>query len=162
MFLGKTAIFDLTWTLFWPQKAQINNSLRSIFAKKDRNYIINFMTLTLTKVKFLKTIIFCHFWCKLGKILALISLKCGISSYIWVKFPLRCLYNHFFGTIALLYHPPPWKLYSSRNPNPNPGGGRDERSIVLLLFALKGISLVKYEKKLLLMPVSLPFPWHWT
>ena len=34
---------------FWPQKAQINNSLRSILVKKDRNYIIiNLMTLRLT------------------------------------------------------------------------------------------------------------------
>ena len=30
---------------FWPQKAQIRNSLNSILVKKDRNYIvINFVT----------------------------------------------------------------------------------------------------------------------
>ena len=34
---------------FWPQKAQINNSFRSILVKKDRNYIIiNFATLRRT------------------------------------------------------------------------------------------------------------------
>ena len=34
---------------FWQQKAQINQSFRSILVKKDRNYIIiNFVTLKLT------------------------------------------------------------------------------------------------------------------
>ena len=44
------AIFDPTWTQILAQKAQIRNSLNSIFVKKDINYIIiNFATLTLTK-----------------------------------------------------------------------------------------------------------------
>ena len=34
---------------FWPQKAQIRNSLNRILVKKDRNHIIiNFVTLRLT------------------------------------------------------------------------------------------------------------------
>ena len=47
--------------IFWPQKAQIRNSLNSILVKKDRYIIINFVTLRLTKVKFLKIISFLPF-----------------------------------------------------------------------------------------------------
>ena len=47
-------------------------------------------------MKFLKKSIFCHFWAQSGKNLALTSFKCGISSYIFLKFPLRCLYNQVF------------------------------------------------------------------
>ena len=47
-------------------------------------------------VKFLKTnFFFCHLWPKLSKSLPLTSFKCDISSYICLKFPLRCLYIHF-------------------------------------------------------------------
>ena len=46
---------------FWPQKAQITNSLNSILVTKGRNFIINFVTLRLTKVKFSKIISFLSF-----------------------------------------------------------------------------------------------------
>ena len=43
------AIFDPTWThIRNSQKAQIWNSLNSILVKKDRNNVINFLTLRLT------------------------------------------------------------------------------------------------------------------
>ena len=52
---------------FCPQKAQIRNSLNNILVKKDRNYIIiNFVTLRLTKVKFLK-ICFLPFLTQIGQ-----------------------------------------------------------------------------------------------
>ena len=48
---------------FWPQKAQIRNSLLSILVKKDRNYIIvNFV-----KVKFLKIVSFLPFLTQIGQ-----------------------------------------------------------------------------------------------
>ena len=43
------AIFDPTWTQYWPNKARIRNSLNSILVKKGTNYIIvDFVTLRLT------------------------------------------------------------------------------------------------------------------
>ena len=84
-------IFDPTWTHILDQKAQIKDSLNSILVKKDKDHIIiNFDTLRLNKAKFLKIIIFLSFFTKTGQ-------KFGpnvLSSYICLKFPLRCLYNH--------------------------------------------------------------------
>ena len=71
-----------------PQKAEIRNSLNSILVKANRNYIIiNFVTLRLTKVKFMKIISFCHFWLKSGKNLALMSFMWHFW-LICLKFPL--------------------------------------------------------------------------
>ena len=81
---------------FWPQKAPISNSFRNIFVKKGRNYIISFVTLRLTKRKFLKIISFLSFLTKIGQKLTLMFFRCCISSYICLKFPPRCFYNYFF------------------------------------------------------------------
>ena len=51
------AIFDPTWTHIFVSKSPERNSLNSILVKKDINYIIiNFVTLTLSKVKLLNII----------------------------------------------------------------------------------------------------------
>ena len=56
-----------TWTV-WPQKAPIRNSLKSILIRKNRNHIIiNFVTLRLTKVIFLKIIRFLPFLTQIGQ-----------------------------------------------------------------------------------------------
>ena len=83
---------------FWLLNAQINNSFRSILVKKDRNYIIiNTVTLRLTnESEILKNnLFFAIFNPNWAKNLVLMSFKYGISSFICLKFPLRCLYNHF-------------------------------------------------------------------
>ena len=57
-----------TGPTFWPQKAQIRDSLNSILVKKDRNYIIiNCVTLRLTKEKLLKMISFLPFLTQIGQ-----------------------------------------------------------------------------------------------
>ena len=48
----------------------------------------------LTKVKTLKIITFCHFRPKSDKNLVLTSFKCGIASYIGLKFLLKYFYNY--------------------------------------------------------------------
>ena len=59
----------LTWPgpTLWPQKAQIRNSLNNILVQKDNHIIITFMTLRLTKVKFLKIISFLPFLMQIGQ-----------------------------------------------------------------------------------------------
>ena len=91
------AIFDPTWTLILAAKHPSKEFLNSILVKKDKNYIIiNFVALRLTKVKFMKIIIFLPFLTQIDKNVAVTSFKCGISSFICLKFPLTCLYNHSF------------------------------------------------------------------
>ena len=46
------------------------------------------------KVEFLKIIGFLPFFTQIGQIFSLKSSRCGISSCIYLKFPLRFLYNH--------------------------------------------------------------------
>ena len=76
---------------FWPQKAQITNSLNSILVTKGRNFIINFVTLRLTKVKFSKIISFFSFLTqirqKLGPDILQMWHFC-LMWYICLKFPL--------------------------------------------------------------------------
>ena len=82
---------------FGTKNTLIRNYLNSILVKKDKNYIlINFVTLRLTNQSGIleNNQFFCHFWPKSDKNLALTSFKCDTSSYTWLKFPLRCLYNH--------------------------------------------------------------------
>ena len=82
MFLGKTGLvvrwllrkqpflpfLTQHWPTVWPQKAQIRNSLKSILIRKNRYYIIiNFVTLRLAKVIFLKIIRFLPFLTQIGQ-----------------------------------------------------------------------------------------------
>ena len=56
------AIFDPTLThILAPKGPNKYHSARNILVKKDGNYIINFVTLTLTELKFLKIISFLPF-----------------------------------------------------------------------------------------------------
>ena len=81
------AIFDPTWTLILAAKHPSKEFLNSILVKKDKNYIIiNFVALRLTKVKFMKIIIFLPFLTQIDKNVAITSFKCGISSFICLKF----------------------------------------------------------------------------
>ena len=84
----------------WPQKAQVRNFLNSILVKKHRNsIIINLWLLQLTNLSDIienNHFFLWHFWPKSGKNVTPTSFKCGISSYIYLKLPLKCLYNHKF------------------------------------------------------------------
>ena len=58
-----------------------------------------------TKVKFLEKPIFAIFDSNQEHICPISSFKYGISSYVGLKFPLRCLYNHYFiYALKCIYH----------------------------------------------------------
>ena len=96
------AIFDPTCTHILAPKGpnmeflKQNFNFQSIRKTEAKSLTIMSLYVWLTKVKTLKIITFRHFWSKMAKNVVLISFKCGISSYIGRKFPLRYFYNHYF------------------------------------------------------------------
>ena len=79
-------IFDPTWTHILAPKAQIKNSLNSVLVNK-KLFTINFKTLGLTKLKFLKIISFLPFLTQIGQnIWSKCPSKCGISSLFDLNF----------------------------------------------------------------------------
>ena len=88
-------IFDPIWTHILAPKVQIKNSLNSVSINK-KLFTINFITLGLTTLKFLKIISFLPFFdTNWAKHLAQMSFKMWHFYLICLKFPLRCLYNHY-------------------------------------------------------------------
>ena len=86
------AIFDPTWTHNLTPKGTNKE-----FSKQYFNFQLirktEVISLSILKVKFLKK--FAIFDQNQAKNLAQASFICGISSYICLKFPLRCLYKHY-------------------------------------------------------------------
>ena len=73
------SILTQLWPTFWTQKAEINNSFNSIYDLKTDQLKWNSWKKNNSFLPFL----------------TLMSFNCFISSYICLKFPLRCLYNHY-------------------------------------------------------------------
>ena len=111
---------------YWPQKSQIRNSLNSILVKKGKNYIvINFVTLRLTKVKFLKITSFLPFLTQIGQMfgpkcpsnvacLAIFTLHfhsgvCTTTAFCFKRYSLSKIWkklidnNHFFTYFTTLH-----------------------------------------------------------
>ena len=92
-------IFDTTWTHILaskgPNMGLFKQNFSFQFVRKTEAILLPTIRLT-NYSKNLKNNHFLLFSPKMGKILVLISLKCGISSYFNLQSPPRYFCNHYF------------------------------------------------------------------